>query len=49
MLNVFDRANNDIAYYSDGYRVTPTAALESGVVFHPAEPRTFRVSAICRF
>jgi TonB dependent receptor/TonB-dependent Receptor Plug Domain len=49
VLNLFDRTNNDIAYYSDGYRTTPTGPLETGLVLHPAEPRTVRLSATRRF
>ena len=48
-LNALDRANYDIAYaYASRLRGEPAAGV-GDVHFHPAEPRTWRVSATRRF
>ena len=44
VLNVFDRAYDDIAYEQD-YRLLPTAAIVSnGITVHPGEPRQVRLT-----
>ncbi len=49
VLNALDRANYDIAYaYASRLRGEPAAGV-GDVHFHPAEPRTWRVSATRRF
>jgi hypothetical protein len=48
-LNLFDRANNDIAYfYASRVPGEPAAGMED-VHFHPAEPLTVRASVMRRF
>ncbi|HWA25329.1 MAG TPA: TonB-dependent receptor [Lacunisphaera sp.] len=49
VLNLFDRENNDIAYfYTSRLPGEPTAGTDD-IHFHPAEPRTIRVSVSRRF
>jgi hypothetical protein len=49
VLNVFDRRNDDIAYfYTSRLRGEPAGGIDD-VHAHPAEPRTFRLSAQRRF
>lgn len=48
VFNVFDRDNYDIVYYYES-RLAGEAAPVSDIHFHPAEPRSFRVSATRRF
>jgi outer membrane receptor protein involved in Fe transport len=49
VLNLADRKNNDISYYYTS-RVSsePLLGVE-GLHVHPAEPRTFRLTARMRF
>ena len=48
-LNLLDRANYDIAYfYTSRLRGEPAAGIDD-THFHPAEPRTMRVSVTRRF
>jgi len=50
VLNVFDRENYDIAYfYESRLRTEPSGAGTEDIHFHPAEPRTVRVSVAKRF
>ena len=49
MLNVFDRANHDIAYHYASRLPGEAAGGSDDVHFHPAEPRTVRVSVTARF
>jgi outer membrane receptor protein involved in Fe transport len=49
VLNLFDRKANDIEYY---YASRLNNEPPGGVAdrhFHPAEPRTFRVTLVTRF
>jgi hypothetical protein len=49
VLNLLDRANNDIAYfYTSRLRGEPIGGVDD-VHFHPAEPRTLRLSVGRRF
>ena len=48
VFNLLDRDNNDIAYYYES-RLPGEAGPVADIHFHPAEPRTFRVSATRRF
>ncbi|WP_374593022.1 TonB-dependent receptor [Aquabacterium sp.] len=48
VFNLFDRQASDIDYYYES-RLTPSAASESGLHFHPVEPRTFRVTLTANF
>jgi hypothetical protein len=49
VLNVLDRANNDIAYaYTSRLPWEPAAGVDD-VHFHPAEPRTLRLTVTRRF
>jgi hypothetical protein len=50
-LDIFNLLNsqvNDIAYYYQ-YKVSPSALPSDGLVIHPSEPRTFRISLNYRF
>jgi hypothetical protein len=47
-LNLLDRKDNDIEYYYES-QLPGEAAPVGDVHFHPAEPRTFRVSVTHRF
>ncbi len=50
VLNVFDRENYDIAYfYESRLRTEPSGVATEDIHFHPAEPRTVRVSVTKRF
>jgi len=49
LLNVFDRRNHDIAYAYTSRRPGEPAAGIDDVHFHPAEPRTLRVTLSRRF
>jgi len=49
VLNLLDRNNNDIAYFYDSRLSGEPAGGVSDIHVHPAEPRTFRVSATRRF
>lgn len=50
VLNVFDRENYDIAYfYESRLRTEPSGIATEDIHFHPAEPRTVRVSVTKRF
>lgn len=49
LLNAFDRANADIAYYYRSRLPGEPADGVDDVHFHPAEPRTVRVSVTRRF
>ncbi|HWA08755.1 MAG TPA: TonB-dependent receptor [Opitutaceae bacterium] len=48
VLNLLDRANDDIAYYYESQLKTETAPV-ADIHLHPAEERTFRVSVTRRF
>ena len=48
VLNLLDRDNYDIAYAYES-RLPGEAAAVNDIHFHPAEPRTFRLSATRRF
>jgi hypothetical protein len=48
ILNLFDRKANDIEYYYASQLRTETAPINDHH-FHPAEPRTFRVSLVTHF
>ena len=48
VLNLFDRANYDIAYYYESQLRGETAPV-ADIHLHPAEPRTFRMSFTRRF
>ncbi|MBL9210495.1 MAG: TonB-dependent receptor [Opitutaceae bacterium] len=49
VLNVFDRRNHDIAYAYTSRRPGEPAAGIDDIHFHPAEPRTLRVTLSRRF
>jgi hypothetical protein len=50
VLNVLDRENYDIAYYYESRLASePSGAATEDIHFHPAEPRTVRVSVGRRF
>lgn len=50
VLNVLDRANNDIAYFYESRLANePSGVGVEDLHFHPAEPRAVRVSAAYRF
>jgi outer membrane receptor protein involved in Fe transport len=49
LLNLFDRRVNDIEYYYTSRLQGEPAAGANDHHFHPAEPRTFRVSLVTRF
>ena len=50
VLNVFDRENYDIAYfYESRLRTEASGVATEDIHFHPAEPRTVRVSVTKRF
>jgi len=49
VLNVFDRANHDIAYFYASRLPGEAAGGSDDVHFHPAEPRTVRVSVTAKF
>ncbi|SPF49648.1 hypothetical protein SBDP1_810002 [Syntrophobacter sp. SbD1] len=48
IFNLLNTKADDITYYY-AYRLTPTGSAVSGDVFHPVEPRTFRVALTMRF
>lgn len=48
VLNLFDRKANDIEYYYASQLKTETVSVNDHH-FHPAEPRTFRVSLVTHF
>jgi outer membrane receptor protein involved in Fe transport len=48
IFNLLNAKADDIDYFYP-YRLTPTGPVLSGDVFHPAEPRTFRVALTMRF
>ena len=48
IFNLLNTQADDITYYYT-FRLTPTGADQNGDVFHPCEPRTFRVALTCRF
>jgi outer membrane receptor protein involved in Fe transport len=48
ILNLFDRKANDIEYYYASQLKTETTPVND-IHFHPAEPRTFRVSLVTHF
>jgi len=48
VLNLFNRADNDIAYYYES-RLKGEPAPIADIHLHPAEPRTFRLSLSRRF
>lgn len=48
LLNVFDRSNYDIAYFYESQLPGEAMPVED-IHFHPAEPRTWRVSVVRRF
>jgi hypothetical protein len=48
VLNLFDRANNDIAYFYESQLSTEGAPV-AGIHLHPAEPRTLRLAVTRRF
>jgi hypothetical protein len=48
IFNLLNAKAYDIDYYYQ-YRLTPTSSPVSGDVFHPVEPRTFRVALTMRF
>lgn len=48
VLNLFDRKANDIEYYYVSQLKTETVSVNDHH-FHPAEPRTFRVSLVTHF
>jgi outer membrane receptor protein involved in Fe transport len=49
ILNLFDRKANDIEYFYASRLPGEPAAGVNDIHFHPAEPRTFRVSLVTRF
>ena len=49
VLNLLDRANDDIAYYYTARLPGEPATGINGVQIHPAEPRTVRFSILRRF
>lgn len=49
VLNVFDRENNDIAYFYESRLPAESAVAVEDVHFHPAEPLTLRFSVTRRF
>ncbi len=49
LLNVFDRQNDDIAYYYVSRLPGEPAAGVAGTVLHPEEPRELRISVTRRF
>ncbi len=48
VINLTNRANNDISYYYAS-QISPSATSQDDVHVHPAEPRTFRVTAHLRY
>ncbi len=48
VLNLLSANSFDIAYYY-GYQTSPAAKAKDGLVFHPIEPRMFRVSLMYQF
>lgn len=48
ILNLFDREDNDIEYYYESRLSGEPAEGIADIHFHPAEPRTFRLSATFR-
>ena len=48
IFNLLNARTDDITYYYT-FRLTPTGQDQNGDVFHPAEPRTFRVALTMRF
>ncbi|SMC70039.1 TonB-dependent receptor [Polynucleobacter kasalickyi] len=48
VFNLLNRQMDDIAYYYQ-YKVSPSALPSDGLVIHPSEPRTFRVSLSYKF
>ncbi len=48
ILNVFNRKANDIEYYYASQLKTETVPVNDHH-FHPAEPRTFRLSLVTKF
>lgn len=48
MFNLLNTQADDISYYYP-YQISPSSSATSGIAFHPAEPRTFRVSITQRF
>ncbi|HVU34565.1 MAG TPA: TonB-dependent receptor [Opitutaceae bacterium] len=48
VLNIFNRANYDIAYYYES-RLPGEAAPVGDIHFHPAEPRTARLTLVRKF
>ena len=48
VLNLLNAKSFDIAYYY-GYQTSPASAARDGLVFHPIEPRMFRVSLMYQF
>ena len=49
LLNLFDRKVNDIEYYYTSRLQGEPAAGVNDHHFHPAEPRTFRISLVTHF
>jgi outer membrane receptor protein involved in Fe transport len=49
ILNLFDRKANDIEYYYASRLQGEPAPGVNDIHFHPAEPRTFRVSLVTKF
>lgn len=49
VLNLTDRKNNDISYYYSSRLPGEPVAGVSDVHVHPAEPRTWRLTARVRF
>jgi outer membrane receptor protein involved in Fe transport len=49
ILNLFDRKANDIEYYYASQLRTELTPVPPDHHFHPAEPRTFRVSLVTHF
>ncbi len=48
IFNLLNTKADDISYFYT-YRLTPKGSAASGEVFHPVEPRTFRVALTMRF
>jgi hypothetical protein len=48
VLNLLNAKNFDIAYYY-GYQTSPSVKPRDGLVFHPIEPRVFRISLMYQF
>jgi len=48
VFNLFDAQVDDIAYYYTS-RITPTADPKGDIHFHPAEPRSVRLTASISF